>query len=136
MSRRRTLLGVVVAAAVVAGCAVEAPTPSPSGPIRSPFAAPPSSPPASPSTAVVTPQPSTEPATPAFTTPFPPTASASWTGLRWQRLAAGDPLAQVRSVARWQGGFVAVGKVVGSGTMARTPVWTSRDGASWWQLPV
>src|SRR5664280_1584671 len=42
----------------------------------------------------------------AFTTPLPP-ASATWTGLRWRRLAPDDPLTLVASVVNQPGGFIA-----------------------------
>jgi hypothetical protein len=63
----------------------------------------------------------------AFTTPLPP-ASATWTGLKWRRLAPDDPLSLVTSVLRWRGGFIAVGWVAGR---PYTPVWTSADGTHW-----
>jgi hypothetical protein len=68
----------------------------------------------------------------AFTMPAPPRATASWTGIRWRRLAAGDPLAAVRSVLRWRGGFVAIG----SDAAGATPIWTSTDGAQWEPVPL
>jgi hypothetical protein len=67
----------------------------------------------------------------AFTTPLP-TASATWTGLDWQRLAPDDALSLVTSVVRWRHGFVAVGQSNGSSS---TPVWTSADGEHWDPLP-
>jgi hypothetical protein len=66
----------------------------------------------------------------AFTTPVPPPETATWTGIRWRKLASDDPLALVNSVLRWRGGLIAIGWD-GSGT----PVWTSRDGAHWAPLP-
>jgi hypothetical protein len=69
------------------------------------------------------------PAPAAFTTSVPPPASAPWLGLRWQRLAADDPRALVRSVERWSGGYVALGR--SEGPAPTTPVWTSTDGARW-----
>jgi hypothetical protein len=57
--------------------------------------------------------------------------------LRWQKQAASNPLAHVRSVTRWRGGFVATGDLVVSGTSsvdvqsAHTKVWTSTDGRRW-----
>jgi hypothetical protein len=70
----------------------------------------------------------------AFTTPVPPAAGTPWTGISWRKLAPADPLAQVRSVLRWRGGFVAVGSVVASSQTSSTPVWVSADGAGWRQL--
>jgi len=68
----------------------------------------------------------------AFTTPAPPAAWATWTGLRWRQLEPGDPLNLVTSVAPWRAGFVALGwKAV----PPATPVWTSVDGTSWDPLP-
>ncbi len=66
----------------------------------------------------------------AFTTPLPPSATAAWTQLRWERLDAADPLTLVRSVLRWRGGFFAVGW-----DGASTPAWTSPDGVHWDPLP-
>jgi len=63
----------------------------------------------------------------AFTTPMPP-ASATWAGLRWQRLAPDDPLSLVTSVVRWRRGSIAVGWVA---RLPATPVWTSADGTHW-----
>lgn len=68
----------------------------------------------------------------AFTLPVPPAAAASWTGIRWRRLEADDPLTAVKSMLRWKGGFVAVG----SDASRATPVWTSTGGGDWEPLPV
>jgi len=70
----------------------------------------------------------------AFITSIPPSATVAWTGLEWRALAADDPLAGVRSVVRWSGGFVAVGAPVATGKTSRTPLWISTDGASWHAL--
>ena len=70
----------------------------------------------------------------AFTTPFPPAADAAWSGIRWTRLAAGDPLARVRSVVRWRGGFLAVGLDQATSSGWWTPLWRSADGVSWQPL--
>lgn len=67
----------------------------------------------------------------AFTTAAQPAPTAAWTGLRWRRLGSSDPLGLVRSITRWQHGFVAVGAGIGS---PPTPVWTSTDGRSWQPL--
>jgi hypothetical protein len=63
----------------------------------------------------------------AFTTPIPP-AFATWTGLRWRRLAPDDPLSLVTSVLRWRRGFLAVGW---NAPPPSTPIWTSADGTHW-----
>ncbi len=67
----------------------------------------------------------------AFVTPEPPPPMAAWASIRWTQLAPDDPLARVRSVTRWRGGFVALG-LEASGA---TPIWTSADGAHWQALP-
>ena len=71
-----------------------------------------------------------EPGPGPLTMHVPPSAMAIWTGLRWHRLAPGDPLGLVRSVLRWRGGFIAVGWDF-SGGDAMTPMWASRDGSHW-----
>jgi hypothetical protein len=68
-----------------------------------------------------------------FTMPAPPPASASWTALRWRRLAPDDPLDLVRSVLRWNGGFIALGW--DEAATPPTPVWTSTDGVRWEPVP-
>ena len=122
--------------ALLAGCA-PAPnaTSAPTGPPiveASPTAASPglSTLPASPS-----PSPLASPVgLPAFTTPVPPGAGTAWSGIHWRKLATDDPLAHVRSVVRWRGGFVALGAVIASGQTSSTPLWVSTDGASWHPL--
>lgn len=94
--------------------------------------------PAGPSTGPAVPSPAAT-ATPrplpvGFTTPAPPPATATWTGLRWRRLAPDDPLTLVTSVLRWRGGYVATGWVDPLDALA-TALWTSRDGARWEHLP-
>src|SRR5450759_2245120 len=64
---------------------------------------------------------------------IPPPATATWSAIRWWRLAAADPLRLVRSMLRWRGGYIAVGSLA-SGGATTTPVWTSRDGGLW--MPV
>lgn len=77
--------------------------------------------------ATQSPSPTASTANPApFTTVIPPPGDATWTGVRWRKLAPDNPLALVRSVLRWRDGFIAVGW--GS---SGTPVWTSPDGAHW-----
>lgn len=63
-----------------------------------------------------------------FRTPLPPSVAAPWTGLRW-RPVSHDPLGLVTKTLRWQGGFIALGRI--GGGSPSTPVWTSKDGASW-----
>ena len=75
-----------------------------------------------------------EPSADAFTMPVPPPETATWTGIRWQRLASDNPLRLVRSVLRWRGGYIAVGSL-GSDGATTTPVWTSRDGGVWMPVP-
>ena len=134
--RRVSALVVVLLIAGVA-VAIAKPWGSPDQP------APPSQPPlavASPAASIPTPapempspapSPSIAPLPVAFTTP-PSSASATWTGLNWRRLAPGDPLNLVTSVLRWRRGLVAVGWVAGTPS---TPVWTSMDGSHWEPLP-
>lgn len=67
----------------------------------------------------------------AFVTPPVPATGASWTGVDWQQVPAGSPLAAVTSLVRWSGGFVALGYPVPTGSLGRTPVWMSTDGQHW-----
>ena len=69
-----------------------------------------------------------------FVTPIPPDAETVWTGISWRKLEATDPLAYVRSVTRWRGGYVAVGDPGGDQRSGATPVWVSADGGTWSQL--
>jgi hypothetical protein len=70
----------------------------------------------------------------AFTTALASvSASMTWTGLDWRRLAPGDPLSLVTSVVGWRGGFVAVGRIAAPPS---TPAWTSSDGTRWDVLPL
>jgi hypothetical protein len=66
--------------------------------------------------------------------PVPPPETATWTGIRWQRLRLADPLRLVRSMLRWRGGYIAVGSLTADG-ITTTPVWTSRDGGLWTPMP-
>jgi hypothetical protein len=84
--------------------------------------------PAAPTPSPATPTPST---LPAFTTAIAPATDKPWTGITWRALTRGDPLGDVRSAVRWDGGFVAVGVPVVADGSSRTPLWTSADGASW-----
>ncbi len=131
--RRVTILVALLAVAFVAvaiakpwgdSVAPAAPSPGPAGGVAE-STPPPPSPVASPSI---------RPASAAFTTPTPPAATAAWTAIRWHRLAPGDPLALVRSVVRWRGGFVALGRDP-SGGAGGTPLWTSQEGVHWELLP-
>ncbi len=82
--------------------------------------------------ASVEPSPAASPSSPpAFVTPVPPAAEAAWSGITWRKLAAGDPLGQVRSMLRWRGGYVAVGAPVATGDTSHTPIWVSADGVAW-----
>jgi hypothetical protein len=65
----------------------------------------------------------------------PPSATATWTTLRWRRLAADDMLAHVRDVVRWPGGYVATGDLAVEDGGAHTRAWTSTDGRRWDALP-
>lgn len=140
--------GAVLLAAILAGCS--------SSPLPSASLSDGGTPPAStPGTPIVSPTPDIAPASPSarpsgspaltpgaplpagrggFVTPRPPKAGAAWTGIRWRRLQAKDPLAHVRSVTRWPGGYVATGDVVIEDGKARTKVWVSTDGRSWRRL--
>lgn len=120
---RTRLLAAMLGTVVLAGCGstpsplpVASPTPRPSATV-----APTINPsPAAPSLA-------SSPAPPSgLTTPVPPGADVPWTAIQWRKVASTDPLRLVRSILRWRGGFIAVGS---DGSL--TPVWTSRDGASW-----
>ena len=121
--RTRMHMAVVLSAIALAGCGT---TPS-SVPGVSPTFKPVA-------TVMPTGQPSptlpSRPSPGAFTTPVPPPANASWTAIRWRKLASDDPLALVRSALRWSGGFIAVG-----GDPSGSAMWTSRDGAQWEPLP-
>ncbi len=130
----------VGAAAVVATALLVAvligllpPTPTPVGPSpsSSPIAEPTGSPVA---TSSATPTPVVVPALPGFTTNNPTAPDATWTSLTWRKLAADDPLAQVRKVIRWSGGFIALGQDQAAGDTSWTPVWTSSDGVTWTSL--
>jgi hypothetical protein len=92
-----------------------------------PIETPPPSPPATATPVVV-------PALPGFTTSAPTAPDATWTALTWRKLAADDPLAQVRKVIRWSGGYIALGQDQAAGDTSWTPVWTSNDGVTWTSL--
>ena len=69
-----------------------------------------------------------------FTTPPAPRTAADWSGIRWRRLAADDPVALVRQVVRFDGGYVALGPVLDADGSAG-PAWASRDGSAWTPVP-
>ena len=77
-------------------------------------------------------------------TPTPPDPALAWTGIRWERLAASNPLSEIRSITPWPGGFIAIGALaaVDGGSPAsidepvHTRIWVSSDGATWSLLPV
>jgi len=66
----------------------------------------------------------------------PPAASATATlsGIKWTRIGQDNELARLNSMTSWSGGLIARGDLVESEGTARTPVWTSTDGASWTAL--
>jgi len=101
--------------------AVASPSPSPSPSRSITVSLTPSSPP----------WPTSAPVQVAFTTPVPPTPTATWTGLRWQRVPADDPLSGVQRVVSWADGYVATGVPLADGSRSRTPVWLSGDGGTW-----
>jgi hypothetical protein len=153
MSPRHRCVSVILLTLFLAGCGVEPTAPATASPSGVPSAASSSPSPAtaSPSSVVptvlpsvvipspsdtgtpnVSPGPSPSPGQRGdFVTPVPPGAATAWTGIRWRKLAASDPLAQVRSVTRWRGGFVAVGDVAIAGGANHNKVWISADGRSW-----
>ncbi len=116
---------------VLGGCAAAS-----SGPSASPSPSPATAASPSPASTGATPSPAAPAPSPlpGFTTPVPPPATTAWTGIRWRALVDGDPLAGVRSVVRWKGGFIAVGIPIVSGASSRTPAWVSPDGATWTAL--
>jgi hypothetical protein len=64
-----------------------------------------------------------------FGTLVPPPVTAAWTAIDWRQLPPGDPRGLVRSVLRWQGGFLALGSRASS-----TPIGISKDGLRWERL--
>jgi hypothetical protein len=89
---------------------------------------------------IATPAPTATPV--ALATPVPPEAAVGWTGIAWRTLAADDPLAQIRNVTTWRGGYVGRGDPVAIDGAApasgdanvHTPLWVSTDGRSWERL--
>ena len=153
MSPRHRSIAVILLTLVLAACGVEPTAPATASRSSAPTAAISTPAPTTPSTAsnvptvlpsLVIPSPS-DTATPSvsavpspspgrrgdFVTPVSPGAATAWTGVRWRKLAASDPLAQVRTVTRWRGGFVAVADVAIAGGANHNKVWVSTDGRSW-----
>jgi hypothetical protein len=125
----------VVAAALLVAVMIGLlpPTPTPVGP--SPSSSPTTSASGSPvATPSATATPVVVPALPGFNTNAPTSPDATWTALTWGKLAADDPLAQLRKVIRWSGGYIALGQDQAAGDTSWTPVWTSSDGVSWTSL--
>lgn len=150
MSPSHRSLQVILLAALLAGCGVEPTpkvTPTPSGAPSASTASPaPATATASASSVVPSVSPSVIPSpsptgTPrvspsppgkgGFVTAIPPDPAETWKGIRWRKVAASNPLAHVRSVTRWRGGFVATGDLVVTGGSARNKVWVSADGGTW-----
>jgi hypothetical protein len=81
------------------------------------------------------PRPTPDPrSTAPFTTPPEPHTVADWSAIRWRRLPPDDPVALVRDVVRFDGGYLALGPIFEPDGSAG-PAWASRDGASWTPLP-
>jgi hypothetical protein len=138
MTRSYAVVFVVCCLLAAGGCDIISPKPAGQTPGTSPGAvATPTPIPALAPVATTSPQPSPSPSPtspPAFVTPIPPAEDVAWTGIAWRKLAADDPLGQVRSWLRWRGGYVAVGAPVATGDSSHTPVWVSADGGTWRQL--
>jgi hypothetical protein len=69
-----------------------------------------------------------------FTTPPAPRTAADWSGIRWRKLAADDPVALVREVVRFDGGYLALGPISDADGSAG-PAWASTDGSAWTPVP-
>jgi hypothetical protein len=143
MRGRRTAGLVLVLIVAFIGVAIAKPWGSPPATTSVPFpslgtgaASVPPSPPTATGTAVRTPAAPTPAvaSTDVFGIAVPPPATATWSAIRWWRLAPGDPLRLVRSVLRWRNGYIAVGSAASGGATA-TPVWTSGDGGTWMPVP-
>jgi hypothetical protein len=126
VSHPTTAVALVAAAFLALAACAGASSISPATPSTTPATVSPSAPTTSPSPAA----PASSPL-PGFTTAIPPAADQPWARITWRALTHGDPLGDVRSAVRWDGGFVAVGVPVVTDGSSRTPVWTSPDGASW-----
>ena len=150
MSQRLRSCQAILAVVLLAGCsATPIPTPTPVATPTPTLA-----------TAARTPAPSINTAAPATATPAPATAAptiiassppspvapsaspdtaATWRGITWRKLAADDPVANLRTMTRWRGGYVALGEPAaasgGNPTAIDEPVhtrvWVSADGVSW-----
>jgi hypothetical protein len=136
----RVARAVFLCAVVLAACSPtlvteSSPTPSDTAAIGTMSASPPASSATAGSTIPATPPSTSTGDTSGFVTAAPTDAQSAWSGIRWRKLSPDDPLSLVRSVVRWQGGFVAVGPPVANDAASRTPVWTSADGRSWQPLP-
>lgn len=136
-ARYRSVVAALVVVLLVVACGTDVrptsppPAPTSAGPTAMPTASPGTTPTAAPSpTPTVTPTPAPVGAG-GFRTPAPPPAGATWKGIRWRKVAADDPLAHVRSVTRWAGGFVAVGDIARTDGAAGTKTWVSSDGRTW-----
>jgi hypothetical protein len=58
--------------------------------------------------------------------------AGTWTSLAWTPVDPGIPFARVRSVVRWQHGYLAIGPDDPAGTL----LWSSPDGAAWDAVPI
>jgi len=138
MIPRTRSIAIFLLATLLAGCASSTSrSPSPaSSQIASPTALPTSASSVAPSQ-IATPAPTATPA--ALATPVPPEAALGWTGIAWRKLAADDPLARIRNVTTWRGGYIGRsdpvtidGAAPASGDPnVHTPLWVSTDGRSW-----
>ena len=140
---KQQLVAAIVIAQLAGACA-SAPSPVPTTTAVPATQTPTSSAATASPTAVPSPAPTAIPPTfpptlpdPAFTTRPASTIGDSWIGLDWRRLDPSDPIANIRTIKAWSGGFIALGAPIGDGRAVHTPVWTSVDGASWTpvQLP-
>ena len=132
MTRSYAVVFLICCILAAGGCDIISSKPASPTPGASSGAVATSTPTATPAPTSAQPSPTPSPLSPpAFVTPVPPAADAAWTGITWRKLAADDPLGQVRSVLRWRGGYVAVGAPVATGDTSHTPVWVSADGGTW-----
>jgi hypothetical protein len=120
---------------LIAGCtpaASLAPS-STTGPASNPPLPTASAPTATPTLPPATPEPSLT-AVGSLRTPTAASATATLSGIKWTKIGQDNELARLNSMTSWSGGLVAWGDLVASEGTARTPVWTSTDGASWTAL--